>query len=486
MRCASPPESEPAGRSSVRYVDGETRELVDRQASELYVARRRREAGAFACGAGAGPRVAQQLFGQQLALTAASFELAEHAIEAAAHLLEAALAEREGDLAGPGAMQDLLLDARRKVAPGRGERDLERVCDTRQELTVVARGAAPAPRCDGLSERPVGIRHDLLGIDLGRAAEPVAALAGAGGAVEGEQPRRQLRKGDAAVGARVALREQLASALPFDEREPVCETQRSLERFDDARAHPFANRDAIDDQLDVVLLGPGELDGCAELVHRAVDAGAYVALFREVLELLLVLALAAAYDGGEHLDASALPALEHALRHLLDVLAGDGSVASPAVRLADASVEQTQVVEDLRHGADGRAWVAARRALFDGNGGREALDGVDVGLCHLLEKLARIGGEGFDVPPLAFGVEGVEGQGRLAATGEARDHHELTARQVHVHFTQVVDACAPDRDVARPGVARGAGRSACHQKPSPKLPEPVLPAVSAKMPLRSM
>ena len=49
--------------------------------------------------------------------------------------------------------------------------------------------------------------------------------------------------------------------------------------------------------------------------------------------------------------------------------------------------------------------------LLDGDGGGEAVDGVDVGALHLVEELAGVGGEGFDVAALAFGVDGIEGEG---------------------------------------------------------------------------
>ncbi len=58
--------------------------------------------------------------------------------------------------------------------------------------------------------------------------------------------------------------------------------------------------------------------------------------------------------------------------------------------------------------------------LLDGDGGAEAVDGVDFGPFHLIEELSRVGGERFDVAALAFGVDGVEGEelgGRWWAVG---------------------------------------------------------------------
>ena len=102
-------------------------------------------------------------------------------------------------------------------------------------------------------------------------------------------------------------------------------------------------------------------------------------------------------------------------------LAGDRTSADRTVRLADARVEQAQVVVDLGDGADGGARVARRRLLVDGDGRREAVDRVDVGLLHHLEELARVGGERLDVAPLPLGVDRVEREARLARAGEPGD-----------------------------------------------------------------
>ena len=48
-------------------------------------------------------------------------------------------------------------------------------------------------------------------------------------------------------------------------------------------------------------------------------------------------------------------------------------------------------------------------ASGDADGGAEAFDGVDVGAFELVEELARVCGEGFDVAALALGVDGVKG-----------------------------------------------------------------------------
>ncbi len=79
--------------------------------------------------------------------------------------------------------------------------------------------------------------------------------------------------------------------------------------------------------------------------------------------------------------------------------------------------------------------------------GREAFDGVDVGALDLVEELAGVGGEGLDVAALAFGVDGVEGEGGLPGAGETGDHSQGIAGNLDADVAQVVLAGASDGDL---------------------------------------
>ena len=136
-----------------------------------------------------------------------------------------------------------------------------------------------------------------------------------------------------------------------------------------------------------------QLGGVFEAHHFIVDDRAGIALGAQLVDEVLVLALTAAHDRGEHLEARALIHRANAIDNLLVCLRLNASPTFGAVRDARARVEQTQVVVDLRDCANGRARVARRGLLVDGDGGRQALDEVHVGLVHLSEELARVGGQ---------------------------------------------------------------------------------------------
>jgi hypothetical protein len=92
-------------------------------------------------------------------------------------------------------------------------------------------------------------------------------------------------------------------------------------------------------------------------VLLAVDLDPREPLRLEVLEDVLVLALAVADDRGVYGEARALRELQDLVDDRLLALAGDRSAADRAVRLSDPRVEQAQVVVDLGDRADRRAGV---------------------------------------------------------------------------------------------------------------------------------
>ena len=310
----------------------------------------------------------------------------------------------------------------------------ERELPVRQQRALV-----DAHRAVGDDER----RVDLLG-----GAEAVAGGAGAVRAVEAEDARLDLGQRDAAVhaGELLAEREGLAvGGLDLDEA--VGELGGGLDGVGEPPPQALLHHQPVDDDGDVVLVLLVEVDVLLELAHLAVDLDAREAVGAELLEQLAVLALAAAHHRRDDAEPGAAVEVAHLVDDLLDALPGDGAPALRAVRVADARVQQAQVVVDLGDRADRGARVARRGLLVDGDGRREALDAVHVGLVHLPEELARVGRQRLDVAALALGVDGVEGQRRLARAREAGDDDEAVARQPQGDVLEVVLAGAGDDEI---------------------------------------
>jgi hypothetical protein len=114
---------------------------------------------------------------------------------------------------------------------------------------------------------------------------------------------------------------------------------------------------------------------------------------------------------------------------------------------ADPGEEEPQVVVDLGDRPHGGAGIAAGCLLIDGDGRREALDEVHVGLVHLAQELAGVGGEGLHVAALPFGVDSVEGQGGFPRAGKPSEHNQLFPGDLQIDVFQVVLAGTPDDDI---------------------------------------
>ena len=133
-----------------------------------------------------------------------------------------------------------------------------------------------------------------------------------------------------------------------------------------------------------------------------------------------------------------------------------------AVRVADGGEQQVQIARHVGHRPDRRARVGADGLLLDRDHGREPEHEIDIGLRDLRDEPLREARQRLHVPPLAFGVDGVEREARLAGTRESGDDDELVARNLDRDVPEVVHASALHGDGrARGGIsAFGSGRGA--------------------------
>ena len=289
-------------------------------------------------------------------------------------------------------------------------------------------------------DREIGVGHDELRIDQKLHAEPRTGRAGAVRVVEGEQARLQLLDGDAAVLAGVVLRkaQQLVPPGYVDVEQAAGEPQRRLRRVRQTADDLWLDDKAVHHDLNVMLLVFLEPDLLGQIVGNAVDAGADIARTPRVLEYLRVLALFPADHRTHELELRACGQLHDAVNDLVDRLLPDLAPAFRTVRHADARPQQTHVVVDLRHRAHRGARVARGGFLVDGDGRGQAVNVVHVRLVHLPQKHPGVGAQALDIATLALGVDRVEGERGLAAARQARDHHELVARDLHVDVFQIV------------------------------------------------
>src|SRR5690606_3519202 len=178
-------------------------------------------------------------------------------------------------------------------------------------------GARPG-RDGAFADGEAGIGHDERGVDARALPEAVAVGAHPERAVEGEALRRELAEGVAAAGARLAEAEVGPARIGrLDAELAIAVAERELDGLGDARAVLAADQDAIDDELDGVLLLLVELWRLVEAVHRAVGARADEALGGELGVEVAELALPVHDDRREDLEARALAEGEEVVDDLL-------------------------------------------------------------------------------------------------------------------------------------------------------------------------
>jgi hypothetical protein len=184
----------------------------------------------------------------------------------------------------------------------------------------------------------------------------------------------------------------LAAAVELQrEGAPIGDAQRGLEALGQPLRHVGAHAQAVDDDVDVVLLGLLQLGQGVGLDHRAVDAEAHVARACMSWKSSANSPLRSRTTGASTSSRVSSGSASTASTIWLTLCACSGRRVVGAEGRAGARVEQAQVVVDLGDRADGGARVVAGGLLLDADGRRQALDDVDIGLVHQLQELPRVG-----------------------------------------------------------------------------------------------
>jgi len=179
-------------------------------------------------------------------------------------------------------------------------------------------------------------------------------------------------------------------------------------RIGQTRGHVWPYDQTIHDNVDAVVQISLKVRKGIKQSDIAVDADAQKSLAFDLLEFLAVLAFAMAHNRRQNEQTPALWQAQHLIHDLLHGLGAHRLATASAMRHAQARKEQTQIVVDFGDSTHGRARVATDRFLLDGDRWRQAFDGINIWLFKLFEKLASIGREGFNIPTLAFSINGIE------------------------------------------------------------------------------
>ena len=201
-----------------------------------------------------------------------------------------------------------------------------------------------------------------------------------------------------------------------------------------------------DRQLERVLLEAVEPRPRVELEELAIDAQMRVAARLGPLGEIGVDALARHHQRREQADMLAAVIAQQLRGDALGALRPHRRAVVRAMLQPELDPQQAQEMPDLGGRRDRALAPAARQALLDRHGRRDAVHRIDLGPAGRLHDAARIGVQRFEVAALAFVEQDVEGQRALARAGHAGDDAELAARDGDAQGLQVVLAGVDDAD----------------------------------------
>ena len=254
---------------------------------------------------------------------------------------------------------------------------------------------------------------DQVGVDIGDEPETLALRAGPERGVERKAARFELAHGDAVFGAGQLRGEEFllghVARLHDGADEAVALGHAEFRGFRDAALLPFADGDAVHDDVDGVLERFLQLDlVLVEVFDLAVHAHADESFALDALQHLLVHPLLLADDRRQQRDLRAFAERHELFHDLIHALARDLAAADRTMGNTDAGIEKSQVIVYFGDRPDGGTGVLARRLLVDGDGGRQAVDGVHVGFVDLAQELPGVSRKALHVAPLTLRVDGVE------------------------------------------------------------------------------
>ena len=181
-----------------------------------------------------------------------------------------------------------------------------------------------------------------------------------------------------------------------------------------------------------------ELRRLVQIVRLAVDSNAHKAILSGPLKQILKLAFPTADERRQNFDPALFRPLEHRVGDLIRRLSAHRARTGWAMRGSAARPEKSEIIVDLRYGANRGTRVAPRRLLFNRDRRGEPLDRVDIGLFHEPEELPSVGRQRLHVSPLALGIDRIKCEARLPRPGKPGDHREAVPRDPNRDVLQIV------------------------------------------------
>ena len=189
-----------------------------------------------------------------------------------------------------------------------------------------------------------------------------------------------------------------------------------------------------------------EFDVVGQLAHFSIDPHPGKTFGGQPTDQFGVGALLATHNRSKQLIPRGVRQGEDLIDHFINGLRPDWTITPGAMRIAGPTEQQTQIILDLRDGSDSRTWVVTGGFLIDRDRRGKALNGINIRLVDLTQKLTRVSGKTLDVATLTLSKNGVESQGAFTATAHPCEHHHLVARDGEINVLEIVLASTTNAD----------------------------------------
>ncbi len=292
----------------------------------------------------------------------------------------------------------------------------------------------------GYGDTPVG--DDAVHIDVRHGAKALAVRAVALRRIEGEGMWRRFAERDAGVGV-----DQMPGIMV---QAPVLHIQHGERAFAQGKGRlhgtayaspvPVLRLELVHDKFDEMGLVAVQGVDIGERGYLGVYAHLGIALLAQLLEELLVAALAPVDKRGEQQALPAVVFLQYQIHYALVGVSDHLPPGGGREGRGRSGEEKAQEVGDFRDGPHGGARIAPGGLLLYRDDGTESAYALHGRLLEYPHKVPGIGREGVHIAPPAFGADGVEGEGGLAAAAYPGDYHQLAPRDVHIDILEVVGA----------------------------------------------
>ena len=236
------------------------------------------------------------------------------------------------------------------VAPARVQRITIFFQHRRDLAHGVGTGVLRQRREHALGKGQLRLRQHQLQIEFHMAPDSAASRAGTIRAIEGKQPRRDLRQTDPAGNAGEILAEhQHLPVYDLHINDAVPQLERRFQRISQPLTDAVVHGQPVNDNFNGVFLIFFQLDLLAKIADNAVNPHPAVAFAADMVEDLPVLSLFAAHHLRHDEEFRPLRQRQDPVQHLIDGLLGDGLAAFWTMRPPRPGKQQAQIIVNLRH-----------------------------------------------------------------------------------------------------------------------------------------